>query len=199
MAKIVGITGPSGSGKSLLSKHLSDNQIPCIDADAVYHGMLTPPSRVLDAIVEVFGADLLTADGSLDRTVLSARVFSDPTQLELLNATVLPIVVDEINSIIASLVNDGASTVVVDAPTLIESGFHRSCDMIIAVLAPIESRIERIKARDMISEERAKARVLSQKSDDFYTSVADITILNDGDKAEFEKNVKEIATAISSL
>ena len=199
MAKIVGITGPSGSGKSLLSKHLSDNQIPCIDADAVYHGMLTPPSRILDAIVEVFGADLLTADGSLDRTVLSARVFSDPTQLELLNATVLPIVVDEINSIIASLVNDGASTVVVDAPTLIESGFHRSCDMIIAVLAPIESRIERIKARDMISEERAKARVLSQKSDDFYTSVADITILNDGDKAEFEKNVKEIATAISSL
>ena len=199
MAKIVGITGPSGSGKSLLSKHLSDNQIPCIDADAVYHGMLTPPSRVLDAIVEVFGADLLTADGSLDRTVLSARVFSDPTQLELLNATVLPIVVDEINSIIASLVNDGASTVVVDAPTLIESGFHRSCDIIIAVLAPIESRIERIKVRDMISEERAKARVLSQKSDDFYTSVADITILNDGDKAEFEKNVKEIATAISSL
>ena len=199
MAKIVGITGPSGSGKSLISKHLSDNQIPCIDADAVYHGMLTPPSRVLDAIVEVFGADLLTADGSLDRTVLSARVFSDPTQLELLNATVLPIVVDEINSIIASLVNDGASTVVVDAPTLIESGFHRSCDMIIAVLAPIESRIERIKARDMISEERAKARVLSQKSDDFYTSVADITILNDGDKAEFEKTVKEIATAISSL
>ena len=199
MAKIVGITGPSGSGKSLLSKHLSDNQIPCIDADAVYHGMLTPPSRVLDAIVEVFGADLLAADGSFDRTVLSARVFSDPTQLELLNATVLPIVVDEINSIIASLVNDGASTVVVDAPTLIESGFHRSCDMIIAVLAPIESRIERIKARDMISEERAKARVLSQKSDDFYTSVADITILNDGDKTEFEKNVKEIATAISSL
>ena len=196
---IIGITGPSGSGKSLLSKHLSDNQIPCIDADAVYHGMLTPPSRVLDAIVEVFGADLLTADGSLNRTVLSARVFSDPTQLELLNATVLPIVVDEINSIIASLVNDGASTVVVDAPTLIESGFHRSCDMIIAVLAPIESRIERIKARDMISEERAQARVLSQKSDDFYTSVADITILNDGDKAEFEKNVKEIATAISSL
>ena len=199
MAKIIGITGPSGAGKSLLCKHLSDNQIPCIDADAVYHGMLTPPSRILNAIVEAFGADLLAADGSLDRTVLSARVFSDPTQLELLNATVLPIVVDEINSIIASLVNDGASTVVVDAPTLIESGFHRSCDIIIAVLAPIESRIERIKARDMISEERAKARVLSQKSDDFYTSVADITILNDGDKTEFEKNVKEIATAISSL
>ena len=199
MAKIIGITGPSGSGKSLLCKHLTDNQIPCIDADAVYHGMLTPPSRVLDAIVEVFGADLLSADGSLDRTVLSARVFSDPTQLELLNATVLPIVVDEINSIIASLVNNGASTVVVDAPTLIESGFHQSCDMIIAVIAPIDARIERIKARDAISEDRARARVLSQKNDDFYTSVADITIFNDGDEAEFKKTVKDIAVAISQL
>lgn len=199
MAKIIGITGPSGSGKSLLCKHLTDNQIPCIDADAVYHGMLTPPSRVLDAIVEVFGADLLSADGSLDRTVLSARVFSDPTQLELLNATVLPIVVDEINSIIASLVNNGASTVVVDAPTLIESGFHQSCDMIIAVIAPIDARIERIKARDAISEDRARARVLSQKNDDFYTSVADITIFNDGDEAEFKKTVKDISVAISQL
>ena len=199
MAKIIGITGPSGSGKSLLCKHLTDNQIPCIDADAVYHGMLTPPSRVLDAIVEVFGADILSADGSLDRTVLSARVFSDPTQLELLNATVLPIVVDEINSIIETLVNNGASTVVVDAPTLIESGFHQSCDMIIAVIAPIDARIERIKARDAISEDRARARVLSQKNDDFYTSVADITIFNDGDEAEFQKTVKDIAVAISQL
>lgn len=199
MAKIIGITGPSGSGKSLLCKHLSDNQIPCIDADAVYHGMLTPPSRVLDAIVEVFGADLLAADGSLDRTVLSARVFSDPVQLALLNATVLPIVVDEISSIIESLTNEGASTIAVDAPTLIESGFHKSCDMIVAVIASADARIERIKARDAISEERAKARVLSQKSDDFYTSVADITIFNDGDKAEFEKTVKEIAKSISKL
>ena len=199
MAKIIGITGPSGSGKSLLCKYLSDNQIPCIDADAVYHGMLTPPSRVLDAIVEVFGADLLAADGSLDRTVLSARVFSDPVQLALLNATVLPIVVDEISSIIESLANEGASTIAVDAPTLIESGFHKSCDMIVAVIASAYARIERIKSRDMISEERAKARVLSQKSDDFYTSVADITIFNDGDKAEFEKTVKEIAKSISKL
>ena len=199
MAKIVGITGPSGSGKSLLCKYLADNQIPCIDADAVYHSMLTPPSRVLDAIVGVFGTDLIAADGSLDRTVLSARVFSDSTQLELLNATVLPIVVDEINRIIKSLANSGVHTIVVDAPTLIESGFHKSCDMVITVLAPIDTRIERIKLRDSISTERARARVLSQKNDDFYISEADVTIFNDRNEEEFEKTVKDVAAAIAQL
>lgn len=199
MAKIIGITGPSGSGKSLLCRHLDNIGIPCIDADAVYHGMLMPPSPCLDAIVRVFGSDLLTECGELDRGLLSTRVFSDPTKLNLLNQTVLPIVVDEINSIIASLVSGGAQTVAVDAPTLIESGFYKSCDMIVAVIAPAEDRIRRIMARDGISEERARQRVYSQKDDDFYSSVADITIFNNKDEFDFEKMAKELAIAISEL
>ena len=199
MARIIGITGPSGSGKSLLCRHLSEMGIPSIDADAVYHGMLTPPSRCIDAIVAAFGDDLLAPDGSIDRSVLSARVFSDHAQLELLNATVLPIVIDEINKMISELDKRGAHTVAVDAPTLIESGFYRSCDMIIAVIAPIESRIRRIMNRDKISEERAKQRVLSQKADDFYSSVADMTIFNDKDESDFMQTVKEVSVAISKL
>lgn len=199
MAKIIGITGPSGSGKSLLCKHLAEMEIHCIDADAVYHSMLIPPSRCFDAIVETFGEDMLAENGAIDRKVLSARVFSDSKQLKLLNKTVLPIVVDEINCMIASLISGGAQTIAVDAPTLIESGFYKSCDMIIAVIAPIESRIQRIMSRDGISEESAKRRVLSQKNDDFYSSVADITIFNGNDASDFEKTVKEIADAISHI
>ena len=199
MARIIGITGPSGSGKSLLCKHLADTGIHCIDADAVYHGMLLPPSRCLDELVRVVGADLLLENGELDRRVLSTRVFSDPLQLKLLNETVLPIIIDEINRIIGDLISKGAQAVAVDAPTLIESGFYRSCDMIIAVLAPIEDRIERIMARDGISRERAMQRILSQKDDAFYSSVADVTIFNTNGEADFEKTAKEIATAISQI
>lgn len=199
MARIIGITGPSGSGKSLLCKHLADTGIHCIDADAVYHGMLLPPSRCLDELVRVFGADLLSENGELDRRVLSTRVFSDPLQLKLLNETVLPIVIDEINRIIGDLISKGAQAVAVDAPTLIESGFYRSCDMIIAVLAPIEDRVERIIARDGISRERAMQRILSQKDDAFYSSVADVTIFNTNGEADFEKTAKEIAAAISQI
>lgn len=199
MARIIGITGPSGSGKSLLCKHLADTGIHCIDADAVYHGMLLPPSRCLDELVRVFGADLLSENGEIDRRVLSARVFSDPLQLKLLNETVLPIVIDEINRIIGDLISKGAQAVAVDAPTLIESGFYRSCDMIIAVLAPPEVRLERIIARDGISRERAMQRILSQKEDSFYSSVADVTIFNTNGEADFEKTAKEIAAAISQI
>ena len=199
MARIIGITGPSGSGKSLLCKHLADTGIHCIDADAVYHGMLLPPSRCLDELVRVFGADLLSENGEIDRRVLSTRVFSDPLQLKLLNDTVLPIVIDEINRIIGDLISKGAQAVAIDAPTLIESGFYRSCDMIIAVLAPVEVRLERIIARDGISRERAMQRILSQKEDSFYSSVADVTIFNTNGEADFEKTAKEIAAAISQI
>ena len=199
MARIIGITGPSGSGKSLLCKYISELGIPCIDADAVYHDMLVPPSRCLDEIVKVFGEELLTEDGALDRRVLSERVLSDPEQLELLNRTVLPIVIDKINSNISTLTANGAKTVVLDAPTLIESGFHTSCDMIVVVIAPIESRIARIKRRDKISEEHARQRVLSQKSDDFYSEFADITLFNDKSEAEFSETVKNVASAILEL
>ncbi len=199
MAKIVGITGPSGSGKSLLSKEIQKLGIPTIDADAVYHDMLIPPSRCLDAIALAFGEDILFADGSLDRQVLASRVFSDPEQLSLLNRTVLPIVIEKINELITEFDTNGAHTVVLDAPTLIESGFYKSCDMIIAVIAPLSDRIERIMIRDGISRERATERVSSQKDDEFYTSVADITLFNDQDEDSFCLVAKDVATAISTL
>ena len=199
MARIVGITGPSGSGKSLLSREIEKLGIPTIDADAVYHDMLIPPSRCLDAIALAFGKDILSADGSLDRTVLATRVFADPEQLDLLNRTVLPIVIEEINEMISALDANGAHTVALDAPTLIESGFYKSCDMVIAVIAPISDRTERIMKRDGISLERAKARVTSQKSDEFYTSVADITLFNSQDEESFRTAAKELAAAISTL
>ena len=199
MSRIVGITGPSGSGKSLLSNEIEKLGIPTIDADAVYHDMLIPPSRCLDAIALAFGEDILSADGSLDRAVLATKVFADPEQLELLNRTVLPIVIDRINEMIADFDKCGAHTVVLDAPTLIESGFYKSCDIIIAVIAPIADRTERIMKRDGISHERATARVASQKSDEFYTSAADITLFNDQDENSFRAAAKDIATAISTL
>ena len=199
MTKIIGITGPSGSGKSLLCKYIAECGIPCIDADEVYHGMLIPPSRCLDALSNVFGEDILTADGTLNRVSLSERVFSAPEQLERLNSTVLPIVVEHINDMLSDMAAEGATVIAVDAPTLIESGFHKHCDLIIAVLSPIDMRIDRIEKRDHISKERAMSRVSSQKSDDFYTSVADITLVNDQDEDTFADMAKNIASSIAEL
>ena len=199
MIKTIGITGPSGAGKSVLSKHLALAGIPCIDADELYHSMLNPPSRCLDALAKAFGSDILKDDGSLDRVALSSRVFNDQEELDRLNNTVLPIVLDEIRRKIRSYDEEGIRFVALDAPTLIESGFHRECDLIVTVLADKKSRITRISERDHIMTDKAKERVAAQQSDDFYSSVSDVVITNDSDEASFKQQADNLIQMILSL
>lgn len=177
--KIIGVTGPTGAGKSLLCKALS-SALPVIDADEVYHSLLLPPSECLDALRNTFGDAVFTPDGTLDRAALSSIVFSDEEQLELLNRTVLDFVLQSIRARIAELDTQGHSCVLVDAPTLIESGFHLECDAVISVLASPDCRLSRIIARDSLSEERAIARVSAQKDEDFYRAHSDLILINDG-------------------
>lgn len=199
MTKIVGITGPSGSGKSLLSKYISDAGIPCINADEVYHSLLTPPSPCIDAIAKVFSNRVIAPDGSLDRPVLSSIVFGDKKALELLNETVLPIVIAKIKDLISELEALSHTVVAVDAPTLIESGFHKECDLVVSVIASTTSRLERIKARDGISDDLASARLSAQKDDSFYTEHADLVILNDSGKEHFQRAAEALIEKIKAL
>ena len=183
--KVIGITGPSGAGKSLLCRFLKNNNIPCIDADGVYHSLLVPPSECLDAIERVFGNGVMASDGSLDRAALAAVVFGDKEKLELLNSTVLGYVLVRIRAIIEDYRTQGYSVVAVDAPTLIESGFNKECTRVLSVLASPEVRIKRIIERDGLSESAASARINAQKKDTFYVEHSDRVIYNDGGESEF--------------
>lgn len=181
---IYGITGPSGAGKSMLCEYCAAHGIPHLDADAIYHALLVPPSEAVDALRATFGDGILAADGGIDRAALSAIVFHDEEKLALLNKTVLDIVLREIRRRLDMLRTEGARAVAVDAPTLIESGFDRECDRVIAVLSSPDVRMARIMERDGLSRERAEERVMAQKSDDFYRSAADTVFYNDGDPTE---------------
>lgn len=178
---VFGITGPSGAGKSLLCEYCAAHGIPHLDADAIYHELLLPPSEAVDALCRVFGNGILDDTGAIDRQSLSAIVFHDEKKLALLNETVLGIVLREIRCRLGKLKSQGVAAVAVDAPTLIESGFHRECDTVVVVLSAKETRIARIMARDRLSRERAEERVNAQKPDDFYRSAADTVLYNDGD------------------
>lgn len=183
--KIIGITGPSGSGKSLLGELARSLGFPVIDADEVYHSMLVPPSECLDALRTSFGNDIFLPNGELCRKSLAKIVFSDSEKLKLLNSTVLDKVLIEIRKMISELENEGASIVFVDAPTLIESGFNKECDTVISVLASRETRIKRITARDGITSEKAEERINAQKDDDFYRENSDHIINNDSSAENF--------------
>lgn len=191
--RIIGITGPSGSGKTYLTEYLRNEGFPTIDADRVYHSLLTPQSECLCAIADAFGSSVIDEDGNLDRRALSDIVFNSEEKLELLNKTVLDIVIREIRKMLSALEAQGVKTVIVDAPTLIESGFHKECTAVISVIADRKLRISRIAERDGISLEKASKRIAAQRSDSFYEKNSDLVLRNNGDPRELVRRLKDAA------
>lgn len=190
--KIIGLTGPSGAGKTLFSFFLCAKGCPCINADELYHSMLIPPSILLDAIRREFGDEFFNENGELDRKALGKLVFSSKEKLELLNATVLPLVIEKMQKIANDYEKNGAKLLIIDAPTLFEAGYDKSCDITVSILAPENIRVERISERDEISIDDAVLRTNAQKNDSFYYERSDRIIINDST----EDALKEKANAL---
>ena len=190
--KILGLTGPSGSGKTLFSRFLGSRGYPCINADELYHSMLVPPSALLDSIKAEFGDSFFDENGELDRKALGRLVFSSKESLERLNATVLPAVIEKIRAIAKYYEQNGAKILIIDAPTLFEAGYDKSCDMTVSILAPTSLRVERISERDEISTSDALLRTQAQKDDSFYYERSDRVIVNDADEEALKKEAEAL-------
>ena len=163
---IVGITGPTGAGKTSALRALEQLGGCVLDCDAIYHEMLRSDDGLRRALTDAFGS-VFTADGHLDRQKLGTLVFGDPQQLERLNNIIYTYLPQELERRMAA---SPAPIIGIDAINLVESGLSKLCDRALAVLAPVEDRIRRIMARDGISEEYARLRVAAQKDDAFYRS-----------------------------
>ena len=178
--KILGLTGPSGAGKGEVASLLSARNVPVLDADAIYHTLLIPPSPCLDALVGHFGDGILTPEGCLDRTALGSIVFGNAEKLSTLNIITHRFVMEEVHRRLAELEQSGVPLAILDAPQLFEAGAEKDCDLVIAVLADRAIRKERILARDGIPEEAVERRLNAQKSDEFFLERADEVLWNNG-------------------
>jgi len=180
---IIGITGPTGAGKTTALNELEKLGGCIIDADAVYHELLASNKTLRKELEDRFG--LLTDEqGNFQRKKLGAVVFSDPAALADLNAITHRYIGAAIRACIAQAKEQGRPAAAIDAIRLFESGLAGDCHTTLAITAPPEIRVGRIMAREGISEEYARARVASQPSDDFFTQRCNHVLINDCATAE---------------
>ena len=171
---VVGITGPTGAGKTSALRALEQLGGCVLDCDAIYHEMLRTDAALRGAITNAFG-NVFSPDGQLDRQKLGTLVFGDSAQLERLNAIIYTHLPRELARRMAL---SPAPIIGVDAINLVESGLSRLCDRTLAVIAPAEDRVHRIMVRDNISEHYARLRAAAQKDDDFYRSHCTDVLVN---------------------
>ncbi len=179
----IGLTGPTGAGKSTVAAYLADHGFPCIDADAAARDITAVGSPTLIPLADAFGQDILRQDGSLDRKLLATRAFADAAATARLNAITHPAIIALMDKKAAALQAAGAKAVIIDAPLLFEAGIDATCDHTVAVIAPDHVRCQRIMQRDAISADAAALRMQAQPCVDFYKQRAEIVLENSGDLA----------------
>ena len=196
---VIGLTGPTGAGKGAVASIFARYGIPVINADCVYHELITPPSSCLQELVEEFGKQILLADGRLDRRALGGIVFSDPAAREKLNSITHRYVMEEVQGQMERFRREGVRVAVFDAPQLFEAGAHRACGAVISVLADRGLRLERIIARDGLTAEAAMRRILAQKSDEFFKTHSDYIVENNGSLESLAPQVHRILLALGVI
>ena len=189
---VIGVTGNSGSGKSEISKILSNKiNAKIIDADKVVKELYTPEQEYYKKILKLFGNKVLEKNNKLNRNKIAEIIYNNESEREKLNNLTYKYIVDEIKKRVKKEKN---INIIIDAPLLFESKLDEICDITVAVLAEKSLKINRICTRDNIEQKIAISRLAIQKEDSYYQKKADYIVTNNGKKDEI--NLEEICTRI---
>lgn len=170
----VGITGGIGSGKSTVCRLFAQRGIAVYDSDARAKRLMTDDNGLRARIAERFGAEAY-ADGVLNRAYLAAQVFSDAAARADLNAIVHPAVRADFA---AWAERQTGAYVILESALLFDAGFADSVDRTVAILAPLELRVERTCRRDGCDAAEVRRRIAAQTDDDTLLAKADFTLVN---------------------
>ena len=190
----MGLTGGVASGKSTVSALLAELGAVVVDADLLAREVVAPGTDGLAEIVEAFGADVLTAEGDLDRPKLGTIVFADEQKRRALEAIIHPRVRDRGRQLEAEA-PEGA-VVVHDIPLLVETGQPSHFDAVVVVDVPVELQLQRMVELRGLTPEEARARIDAQATRDQRLAAATHVIDNTGTLEQLRARVAEVYDAL---
>ncbi len=194
--KWVGLTGSIGSGKSSVGEILRRRGYPVVSADALAREAVQKGSPILETIVEEFGAQALSPEGDLDRQTLAELVFSQPKELQKLEALIHPEVRRLSRERRQSLEKQGHEMAFYDVPLLFEKNLAGDFDFVAVVMAPRDQQIERVQRRDGLSFQQIEARLNVQLEDAKKAERADFVLFNDKDFDHLESQVEALVLSL---
>ncbi|MBU0941162.1 MAG: dephospho-CoA kinase [Bacteroidetes bacterium] len=174
MAKIIGLTGGIGSGKTTIAKFFALEGVPIYIADLEAKSLMDS-KEIKKEILELFGKTVFKNE-MLDRAKIAEIVFNDPTMLVKLNSIVHPAVKKHFKEWVYA--HESEDLLLYESAILFESGHYKEFDYVISVIAPLESRIARVLARDDSTREQVMSRVNAQWNDDERVKKSDFIIEN---------------------
>jgi len=182
----IGLTGGIASGKSTVARLFAARGVPVIDTDQIARDVVEPGQPALAAVVVAFGADILAADGHLDRPALRRMVFADPEARRRLETILHPAIRTELAQRSAAA---GGPYQVWVIPLLVEGGRLDRVDRVLVVDCAEETQVARLMARDGETADSARAILAAQVDRARRLAAADDIILNDGNEAALEPQV----------
>ena len=187
---MVGLTGGIGAGKSAVAKRLAERGAVIIDSDRLAREVVAAGTDGLAEVVAAFGAELVGADGELDRPALGARVFGDDEARRRLERIIHPRVRARSTELVAAAPSD--AVVINDVPLLVETGIAPAYHLVIVVEADVETRIGRLVETRAMTREQAAARIATQADDAQRRAAADVLLSNDAGLAQLDDRVDRL-------
>ncbi|ELV8716694.1 TPA: dephospho-CoA kinase [Vibrio vulnificus] len=190
MALVIGLTGGIASGKTTVANLFQQHfAIDIVDADIVARQVVAPGSAGLTAIVDHFGADILTCEGELDRGQLRQRIFAHSEEKQWLNALLHPMIRRKMIEDLAQVSSPYALLVV---PLLVENQLQTLCDRVLVVDVEEKTQLQRTMDRDGVDEQQVRAILKAQASRHERLALADDVIKNESKDQDLLQQITDL-------
>jgi len=190
--KVIGLTGGIGSGKSSVAQFLAELGAVVLDTDELGHEALQPDTEAWREVVAVFGRQVLTSEGEVDRKKLGELVFANPEALLRLNRIVHPRIGKMVQAQLEQYRRQGVKVVVLEIPLLVETGGTALVDEVWVTVADEPAVLSRLEKRSGLSRQQSLARIRAQASNGERVQHADVVINNNGSLDELKAQVKKL-------